>query len=221
MLLSPECIYEDCKKKSLDEILSDIYSFKTSMGQLKSDIEYEAIDRSCRVIMCPSRELQIDFMRQYINAAKLAYEERGGEYILSKSERRSQEFEERLLALERIEFVIGGYFATHTKRVISFESSQVFLSVFSTFSPADMIFSKVLTMTRNEFIERIKSLYIGEWHRNYRNPYVLDGTQWEATFSYSDGGRPITFYGSNKYPYNFNDFAQLFQLDDDEVSECQ
>ena len=33
--------------------------------------------------------------------------------------------------------------------------------------------------TKAEFVSGLKELHIGEWKRNYGDPHVTDGTQWE------------------------------------------
>ena len=48
---------------------------------------------------------------------------------------------------------------------------------------------------------------------------VLDGTQWSITFEYSNGKKTLEISGSNDYPYNFDDFAEIFDFEiiDDEM----
>jgi hypothetical protein len=63
-------------------------------------------------------------------------------------------------------------------------------------------------------------MYIGEWLRHYDPKRfgcdVLDGTQWSVIFEYNNGHKPVEFSGSNDYPYNFDDFIEIFGLDYDE-----
>lgn len=74
-------------------------------------------------------------------------------------------------------------------------------------------------MEKDEFLEGLRGLHIGEWRRNYdtrRFGYeVLDGTQWELEIFFSDGHKPVKKYGSNSYPYNFNKFLELLDIDPD------
>ena len=48
---------------------------------------------------------------------------------------------------------------------------------------------------------------------------VLDGTQWELEFEYSNGHKPVRFDGDNSYPYNFDKFQRLFGIDVTEEGE--
>ena len=72
-------------------------------------------------------------------------------------------------------------------------------------------------MSKEEFLDGIRALHIGEWRSNY-NPRrfgyeVLDGTQWELNITFSDGSKRLTVYGSNAYPYNFSKLLELFGID--------
>lgn len=58
---------------------------------------------------------------------------------------------------------------------------------------------------KEEFLDGLRELHIGEWRTNYTNPYVLDGIQWELKIEFSNGRRPFKTGGSNAYPYNFNE----------------
>ena len=67
--------------------------------------------------------------------------------------------------------------------------------------------------TREEFIRGIADLHIGEWKRQYDNSCVLDGTQWNIRIEYEDDREPVQIYGSNAYPYNFEDLLWFLDLD--------
>ena len=74
-------------------------------------------------------------------------------------------------------------------------------------------------MSRDDFLDSLRELYIGEWRANYRTErfgyVVLDGTQWSLHIEYNNGIKPISYYGSNSYPYNFDKLKALFGIDDD------
>lgn len=60
-----------------------------------------------------------------------------------------------------------------------------------------------------------------EWKKYYdpkRFRYdVLDRIQWSVIFEYSNGHKKEKFAGSNDYPYNFNEFMDIFCLDNVEI----
>ena len=73
--------------------------------------------------------------------------------------------------------------------------------------------------TREEFVSGIVALYIGEWKERYENLYVLDGTQWSISIEYEDGTEPFEIYGSNAYPYNFEDLIDFLGIDNSDTDE--
>ena len=60
------------------------------------------------------------------------------------------------------------------------------------------------------FLKYIKDfIKIEKWKNEYRNPYILDGEQWEIKIFYDDK-EPVEKIGINAYPKNFRDFDKLF-----------
>lgn len=72
-------------------------------------------------------------------------------------------------------------------------------------------------LDREEVLDALKELHIGEWEKYYdpmRFGYcVMDGTQWSVTFEYSNGKDALEISGNNDYPYNFNEFAEIFDAE--------
>ena len=64
----------------------------------------------------------------------------------------------------------------------------------------------------------MRELHIGEWRTDYdvsRFGYiVLDGTQWTLEITYSGSRKPVSFTGSNSYPYNFSELLELLGEND-------
>ena len=61
----------------------------------------------------------------------------------------------------------------------------------------------------------------GKWKRNYIDPYILDGTQWELEIYFAGDRKPLKISGSNAYPYNFSDLIALLGIDEEEPEEEQ
>ena len=70
-------------------------------------------------------------------------------------------------------------------------------------------------MGKDEFLRKIQNLRMGEWRRYYDTRrfhyFVCDGTQWGIDIEYNNGHKPVSFSGSNSYPYNFNSFVRLIK----------
>lgn len=67
-------------------------------------------------------------------------------------------------------------------------------------------------MVKNDLLEEISDIHIGEWKKDYDDPCVLDGIQWSIVFKYSDGKKRV-FEGSNSYPPGFYAFLDIMQID--------
>ena len=71
-------------------------------------------------------------------------------------------------------------------------------------------------LTKAALVDGLRELHLNEWRKEYNNPCVLDGTQWELDIRFSCGRRALKFYGSNAYPYNFDKLLQLLEIPEDE-----
>lgn len=52
--------------------------------------------------------------------------------------------------------------------------------------------------------------FIAEWDKEYNNPDVLDGEQWELTIKFNDGNI-VEYWGSNAYPKLFEELTFFFE----------
>ena len=84
MMISSETYYEEnLKGKSAGEILREIQSLKREINRLRKIAEsnYMLPEKMCE----PSPLTQIKVNREYLERAKIAYAEVGGEYKLTKA----------------------------------------------------------------------------------------------------------------------------------------
>ena len=164
--------------------------------------------------MHPSENVRVSCTREYLTRAIQALEEAGGTYQPSKAELKAKEFQDNLEYLSKITFEIGGFFDGITKYVIEIQGDKAgFIS-----TKFDCILEEK-PMDKEEVIWLLSRLYIGEWKKYYdpkRFGYcVMDGTQWNVSFEYSNGYKTVEFAGSNDYPYNFSEFIEIFGIDED------
>ena len=218
MMICPETYYEmNLKGKDEKQLLSAIRGLKNEIGHLKKIMEHP--DYKNAPIMHPSESVRVSCTREYLIRAIQTLEEIGGTYQPSKAELKAKEFQDNLEYLSRITFEIGGFFDGITRYVIEFQGDKAgFMS-----SKFDCILEEK-PMDKEEVIWLLSRLYIGEW-KKYYDPkrfgyFVLDGTQWNVSFEYSNGRKTVEFAGSNDYPYNFSEFIDIFGLDEDmEIEE--
>ncbi len=211
MMISPESYYEEyLKGKTPEEILKAIRSLKREITRLKNIVEHP--DYVCE--MCPSEETQIWCNSLYLERAKLALKESGGEYQPTKSELKAIEFDENIPNINKIIFSIGGFLCGEELVEVTFTDNTAELKYGRSYIPTmPDDFDKIETIDKATFLEEFKRLHIGEWRKNYnlrRFGYtMLDGIQWELEIHYSNDKKPVKIYGDNAYPYNFDRLKDL------------
>ena len=215
MMISPEAFYEDrLKGKTKEEIMTVIRGLKNEIGRLKNIVENPFYD-SREVAMCPSEHTQISCSRLYLERAKQALKEVGGEYIPSAAEKKAMEFNDNIPYVKKVVFSIGGFFGGYETKTYTIDGDKVRVSVSRTLDtdPSDEN-GKNEEMDKDDFLDHLDSLNIGEWRRKYDTfrfgCAVMDGTQWHLEIYFSNGHRPVKFHGSNAYPYNFDSALDLF-----------
>ena len=218
MMIGPDAYYEmNLKGKDKDYILSAIREMQDEIARLKELMENP--DNKNRDIIHPSEDVQIKCTRDYIARAIQAYEELGGTYHPSELEKEDQEFQRNIGNISKINFEIGGFFGGRTEYVIEFAGEEALLTKSDMFSYEQ----NQSVLGREEVMDALEELHIGEWEKCYdpmRFGYcVMDGTQWSITFEYSNGKDALEISGDNDYPYNFNEFAEIFDFEimDDET----
>ena len=214
MMISPESYYEEnLKGKTAEQILTVIRSLKNKIGHLKNILE--SPDYDMRVHMRPNEQTRISCSRDYLERAKLALIEAGGEYTPSKSELKAEKFDESIPLINKAVFLIGGYFSGYETRTITLDEKHLYMDVEHSIHPKPSNFKIECDnpLTKSEFLDGLYKLHIGEWRRRYNNNDILDGTQWELEIYFSDNRKPVKIYGSNEYPYNFNELMDMFGVE--------
>lgn len=218
MMISPEAYYEfNLKDKSAEQIMSAIRGLKQEIGHLKNTMEHP--EYGTGFVMEPSESTQLWCTRLYLERAKQALAEAGGVYKPSQAEIKAQGFANNVSHIEKIIFSIGGYFGGYQTRKVAFDGDEMHVYTQQSLGPYpdEPACEFILPMEKEEFMDELGQLHIGEWRRSYypeRFGYsVLDGTQWELEIQFSNGAKSFKSYGSNSYPYNFDKFQELLGID--------
>ncbi len=94
-----------------------------------------------------------------------AYEEAGGVYKPTKKEQRSLDFDDSLGTIDKMIFLIGGYFGGYEKRTYSVIGDRISLSIEHTLIEAPTRPSDGYFSTKDEFIAGLRDIHIGEWKK--------------------------------------------------------
>lgn len=224
MMISPESYYDEyLKGKTKEQVKIAIRGLKQEIGRLKNSMESPGC--GAELIVHPREDTRLHWTREYLERAKQAYAEAGGTYTLSKSEEKADNFDTNIDAICKITFSIGGYFGGYRSFIVELANGlKAYTKLWDNEEPL-LLFGddNEESFTKETFIVALKDLHIGEWRRRYsteRFGYtVLDGTQWDLEFEYSNGHKPVRFDGDNSYPYNFDEFQMLFGIDVTEEEE--
>ena len=226
MMISPNTYYEEfLKGKTAEEIMTAIRGLKQEIGHLKNTMEHPEYRR--KPLIHPSEEVRLSYNRMYLERAKEALIEVGGTYKPSQAELKAAAFDESIPAICKVVFSIGGVFDFGEIRTYILDEEHLYMDVdcFPFLKPSNLEIKQDDPLTKEEFLDGIKELHIGEWRAHYepsRFGYeVLDGTHWELEIYFSNGHMPVKIYGSNSYPYNFNKLKELLGIEycDDDVEE--
>ena len=107
----------------------------------------------------------------------------------------------------------GGFFNGYETRSYTIVGEKVLLDLRHSFRQKPFDFPVYEPVTKEEFLEGLAELHIGEWKKNYVNPSILDGTQWSIDIEYEGDRKPVHIYGSNAFPYNFDDLLEFLGVD--------
>lgn len=219
MMISPEGYYEEyLKGKDEKQIMRAIRGLKQEIGRLKNIME--STDYGSEAIINPSESTRLWCTRVYLDSAKQALADVGSIYTQSKAEQKTELFDASIPAIHRLIFSIGGY----ETRTITLDEKHLHFDVdHSLFlKPSNLPVTLDYPCNKEEFLDGIRELHIGEWRTSYMNPDVFDGTQWGLTIEFSDGHKPFKTGGSNAYPYNFDALKELLgvaQEDEEDADE--
>lgn len=220
MMISPENYFElYLKGKSEKEILSAIRGLKNQIGHLKNTMEHP--DYGNAPLVHPTEAVRICCTRLYLERAKQALLEMGVSYTPSRAEVKAKQFQDNIDYISKVRFEYGGYFGGYEFYTVTVDEDHIHFDLEHSLyeKPTNLPDTTDYPMSKDDFLDGLRELYIGEWRPNYRTErfgyVVLDGTQWSLQIEYSNGVKPISYYGSNSYPYNFDKLKALFGIDDD------
>lgn len=218
MMMCPETFYEmRLKGKTAAQIMSVIRGLKREIGKLKNFMEHPDYKYREWAVQ-PSEEVQISCNRLYLERAKQALVESGGNYTPSVAEQKAIDFNNNIPYIRKVVFSIGGFFGGYETKTFTVDGDKIRVDVEHTLKPD--VSNDAQDLDANTFIEELKDLHIGEWRRVYDTHRfgiaIMDGTQWELEIYFSNGRRAAKFYGSNACPYNFDRLLDLFEVDNDD-----
>ena len=217
MMISPETYYDEhLSGKSAKQIMTAIRGLMNEIGRLKNKMENP--DYGKKALVMPSESTRLWCTRLYLERAKEALLEVGGEFKPSKTEIDAEIFDDNISEISNFTLSIGGFFGGYELHTINLTDGKILHKIRNSrvFEMTDELPQEDELVSKDEFFEAIRNLHMGEWRRTYdTNRFgilVLDGTQWNVEIEYKNGIKSVSFSGSNAYPYNFQELKDLLGM---------
>lgn len=208
MMICPESYVEnELQGKTADKVLKKIRGLQREISYIKNINENGACD-----IICPSPQVQVDVLRDYVEAAKKYYVSLGGEYEPSVLEKKAAVFDSNIEHISSIVVTYGGYFDGAERRTLTRDGDRIIVERLSSRKeePKSPFYEG---MGWKDLMEELSNVHMGEWKSKYDNPNVLDGIQWSVDIKFDNGIKAKHYWGSNKFPYNFDRFLEIMEME--------
>lgn len=101
----------------------------------------------------------------------------------------------------------GGFFNGYNEIDIDLKNHEV--TVGFTRGKTETVNRELSGKEITELLNTLKEVDILNWKRNYDNPFVLDGTQWEVTLQREAGD--LTRSGNNEFPKGWEKFGSSIE----------
>jgi hypothetical protein len=221
MMIAPATYVEmELAGKNREQAIEEVKSLWKEIRRLKKIIEEEP--DSEEMMICPMPDVRVSVYRDYIEAAREYFKDKGWEYEPEREEIADKALNDRLQDIQSIVIEYGGYFGGTEKRTITFEGEKILVEKEYTLrilSPEELQQNpaeEFHDMEKAEFLEEFADLHLGEWEKEYEDLNVLDGTQWSVVIKFSSG-KAFKSYGSNRFPYNFSGFLDLVRISESDM----
>ena len=214
MMIFPGAFYDnELKGKTAEEILIVISDLKKQIARSKKIMEHPTYPKVKK--FHPDEAARIAYFRAYLLRAQMALMEAGGTYTPTAAEKRAMEFDNNIPFISQVKFCIGGYWNGYETKTYTIDGDKVRIYIEHSLihTPSNIPDEKLLRLDKEDFLSSLEELHIGEWRRHYDSD-ILDGTQWNLDIYFSNGHKPVKFYGNNAYPYNFNRLLDLFEIEE-------
>ncbi len=117
-------------------------------------------------------------------------------------------------------FTDGGFFMGHKEIKVKEKNGKISLDVLTMLPSSSSSLQR--EMSRIEWKKILNHLYcrlyLHEWKKEYCDPLVLDGEQWELKL-WLTNGRTRTYYGSNAFPPYWKELLTVFRPYFEEAEE--
>ena len=101
----------------------------------------------------------------------------------------------------------GGYFDGYPEIEVNIVGDTVFCKYLHPLKKKEKSF-EISKIEWNEFIKEIINVNVLTWEKNYNDPNIMDGTQWEVNINFQNE-KKIEINGNNDYPNEWDKFYKI------------
>ena len=201
---------------SVEDANSVIRALKNEIEQLKNIMEHPDYNKHYSTDM--HYEFRLSYACKSIEKAKQILLKYGKLYVPTSDEIKAIHFQNNIPFINEIELTFKNAFNFNTKHTAILRGNYFELKTDAPISKlphsADNDGS---LMDKQEFLDIISKLYIGEWRNKYElSRFELTDSnvsRWELKISFSNGEDSVKIQGDGVYPYNFSNLEHLFGFD--------
>ena len=185
-------------KKKLEEMIKG-YKKRITMQR---KIMQQIVDNN-EPKTCPLDSDYYNELKMLYNLAIDTFTSKGGVYKRSRAEEKELEFNKNIQNIATITYSKHSFDSVEHKTIVSLYPDLKIKKDGAEF---------MLHYDFSVFLDKLYHLWMGEWKKEYVNPLIVDGVQWEIEIEYKNGGKAL-FSGSNAYPFTYREFLGLIGED--------
>ena len=126
--------------------------------------------------------------------------------------KRTKEMEDYRDIVTSVRFSDGGFFEGYPEVLIQRKKNRIWVEVRPGHRPPDAQLLREMTETEwKELLDKLYcKMYLHEWKKDYIDPNILDGEQWELELKLTNR-RVRNYSGSNAFPPYWRELKRIFR----------
>lgn len=216
MLFATRTICTELKKQSPSDVKKFIVKCRRQIRYLKNIMEHPDFFR--RTDGDSTEKVQLSIARECLKEAKKILEEKEVHYEPTWKERCEKDFNNNIPYISEMQFKCSVYPSGWKTAICTIVDDKVHIEVNGqNIAPPNNLNDKFYVLDKEEFFQKVQSLYICEWREEYDvlKRYGIeteDENKWYLDIAYSNDYETKHYMGKGCYPYNMCDFLKLIRI---------
>lgn len=206
-----------CSKNREYDLDNQMNQYRRALSRIKNESEDDMVYRNISYTPLPRQLENMHHTQEELSDLVEQMNQTGNVFRPSVKELRARKFDDRLNKSTRIEFQTGTSFDGMSGHVFTFDGETVYAEHLPQLSLEKQPVSKMLSLSRTEFLHELRQLDLMDWRKRFRHLHskaaaetATDVLAWSLTISFP-GTRTYQIGGCNTYPWNYQDFLRLIE----------